>query len=68
MVLPLLILLFAHLLPLNAQCRLENRAFTSGEEIQYDLYFNYGILNARAGKGALSVTDANYRGRMRTKW
>jgi len=62
-VLPLLILLFVHLLPLNAQCRLENRAFTSGEEIQYDLYFNYGILNARAGKGSLSVTDANYRGK-----
>ena len=41
----LLILLAVHLLPLNAQCNLENRAFVSGEEIQYDLYFNYGILN-----------------------
>lgn len=39
-----------------------NTAFISGEEIGYDLYFNYGIINARAGKGSLSVTDANYRG------
>lgn len=47
---------------LNAQCRMTNRAFASGEEIQYDLYFNFGIVNARAGSGSLSVTDANYRG------
>lgn len=47
---------------LNAQCRMTNHAFASGEEIQYDLYFNFGIVNARAGSGSLSVTDANYRG------
>lgn len=58
----LLMLLAVHLFPLNAQCNLENKAFVSGEEIQYDLYFNYGILSARAGKGSLTVSDANYRG------
>lgn len=47
---------------LDAQCRMTNTAFASGEEIQYDLYFNFGIVNARAGRGSLSVTDANYRG------
>lgn len=57
-----MILLAIHLPPLNAQCSLENTAFASGEEIYYDLYFNYGIFNARAGKGSLSVTDTNYRG------
>jgi hypothetical protein len=61
-VLLLLVLLTVHRPHLNAQCSLENTAFVNGEEIQYDLYFNYGILNARAGKGSLSVTDANYRG------
>ena len=48
--------------PLKGQCKLENSAFKSGERITYDLYFNYGIINARAGKGSLSVSDANYRG------
>ncbi len=47
---------------INAQCKVRNTAFASGEKIQYDLYFNYGIINARAGKGSLSVTEANYRG------
>lgn len=47
---------------LSGQCKLSNNAFKSGEKITYDLYFNYGIINARAGKGSLSITDANYRG------
>lgn len=46
----------------HGQCRVPNNAFASGEKIAYDLYFNYGIINARAGKGSLSVTEANYRG------
>lgn len=60
-ILILLMSLFGFL-QMNAQCKLTNKAFSSGEEIQYDLYFSYGILNARAGKGSLSVTEANYRG------
>lgn len=47
---------------LHAQCRVTNQAFASGEEIKYDLYFNFGIVNARAGSGSLTVSDANYRG------
>jgi len=47
---------------MNGQCKVTNNAFSSGEKISYDLYFNYGIINARAGKGSLSVTEANYRG------
>lgn len=58
----LLLLLTVQLPPLKAQCRMTNKAFASGEKIQYDLYFNLGIVTARAGKGSLSVTDANYRG------
>jgi hypothetical protein len=46
----------------DAQCKITNTAFASGENIQYDLYFNYGIFRARAGSGSLTVTDANYRG------
>lgn len=47
---------------LSAQCGMVNTAFKSGEKISYDLYFKYGILNARAGKGSLSITEANYKG------
>ncbi|WP_298653842.1 DUF3108 domain-containing protein [uncultured Proteiniphilum sp.] len=46
----------------SAQCKLTNTAFASGEDIRYDLYLNFGFLNARAGRGSLSVTEANYRG------
>ena len=53
---------FFSFLPVHGQCEFTNTAFSSGENIQYDLYFNYGILSARAGRGSLSVTEANYRG------
>lgn len=46
----------------QAQCNVKNTAFKSGENIKYDLYFNYGIVNAKAGTGSLSVTESNYRG------
>lgn len=49
-------------LPVNAQCNLKNTAFKSGERVNYDLYFNYGLVRAKAGKGSLSVTEANYKG------
>jgi len=56
------LLSFFSFLPLQGQCEFTNSAFSSGENIQYDLYFNYGILNARAGRGSITVTEANYRG------
>ncbi|MBF6597450.1 MAG: DUF3108 domain-containing protein [Fermentimonas sp.] len=57
----LLILLFIFQ-PSNAQCIINNTAFASGENIEYDLYFNFGLFRARAGKGSLSITESNYRG------
>lgn len=60
-----LIILFAFALSFQwaqAQCKMENTAFKSGEKIQYDLYFNYGIVNKKAGAGSLSITESNYRG------
>lgn len=48
--------------PSNAQCKINNTAFASGENIVYDLYFNFGPIKARAGKGSLSITESNYRG------
>lgn len=57
-----ILLLFFIFQNVSAQCRIQNNAFASGENITYDLYFNFGILNARAGSGSLTITDANYRG------
>jgi hypothetical protein len=50
------------LAPAKAQCKLTNTAFKSGENIQYDLYFDFGLLKARAGRGSMQIMDANYRG------
>lgn len=55
-------LLFLGFQKAEAQCKISNNAFASGEKIQYDLYFNFGIFRARAGSGSLTVTEANYRG------
>lgn len=46
----------------NAQCKVKNTAFSSGEQVNYDLYMNIAFFTARAGKGSLTVTEANYRG------
>ncbi|HBG42785.1 MAG TPA: DUF3108 domain-containing protein [Porphyromonadaceae bacterium] len=47
---------------LPAQCKVVNKAFKSGEHIRYDLYFNYGLIKAKAGEGSLVISDANYKG------
>ncbi|MCE5205009.1 MAG: DUF3108 domain-containing protein [Porphyromonadaceae bacterium] len=61
-ILSIIIFSYTGLLPANAQCKINNTAFQSGENIQYDLYFDFGILSARAGRGSMQTTGANYRG------
>lgn len=46
-----------------AQCEKENIAFQSGEKITYDLYFKYGVINAKAGIGTLNTTTTNLNGK-----
>ncbi len=46
----------------EAQCKIENNAFATGENIAYDLYFNMGILSAKAGSGSLNTSMVNYNG------
>ena len=46
----------------SAQCVLQNHALSGGETILYDLYFNFGIIQKRAGKGTFSTVEANYKG------
>nr|WP_129730594.1 DUF3108 domain-containing protein [Parabacteroides goldsteinii] len=37
--------------------------FKAGEEVQYELYFKWGLLMPRAGQATLSVHDAHYEGK-----
>lgn len=46
-----------------SQCKVTNNAFQSGEKLSYDLYFKYGLINARAGSGTLTTTSANLDGK-----
>ena len=62
LILSAILFFFLPLAPAKAQCKLTNTAFKSGENIQYDLYFDFGLLKARAGRGSMQIMDANYRG------
>ena len=46
----------------SAQCKIMNNSFKDGESITYDLYFNYGIVKAKAGVGSLKTDMVNYKG------
>ena len=45
---------------LSAQTPLKNNAFKAGEELTYDLYYKYGILNMKGGKATLNTEATNY--------
>lgn len=45
----------------NAQCQVENKSFQSGEFLEFDLHFKYGILYVKAGTSTLSVRNARYK-------
>jgi hypothetical protein len=44
------------------QCNVVNTAFQAGENIQYNLYFNKGIVRIRSGRGSLVIENTNFRG------
>ena len=45
----------------TAQCTAKNEAFLDGEEVTYDLYFNWKFLWKKVGKAVLSTTHTTYR-------
>lgn len=65
----LLFMIFAFIsvlnwMPLSSQnCKIYNDVFQGGEELNYDLYFKYGILYTKAGNSKLSVTNTTYGGK-----
>ncbi len=46
-----IVLIVSAFLSLNAkaQCKINNTFFQAGEELTYDLYFKYGLINTKAG-------------------
>lgn len=58
----LILLLCLSSLSLTAQCPRDNNFFQPGEELNYDMYFNYGIIRSKAGSSSLKLTAADYNG------
>lgn len=48
---------------INAQCPVENNHFQAGEELTYDLYFKYGLINTKAGLSTLRTIQERYNNR-----
>ncbi len=56
-------LLFAcQLQSIQAQCPAENKAFKHGEQLDYTLYFNWGIIWIKCGSASFTTRDAYYKG------
>lgn len=47
---------------LNAQCKVENIYFKAGEELTYDMYFKYGLINTKAGKSSMIISGEKFEG------
>ncbi len=59
-----LVLLLAVLsLPLHAQCGVENTAFSAGEQVSYELYFNWGIIAKKVGTASFNISSTTYNGK-----
>lgn len=46
----------------SAQCPLVNSAFQAGEDLHYQLYFNWKFIWLKAGTANLNISDATYQG------
>lgn len=59
----LVLLLAVFQLPLHAQCDVENTAFSAGEQVCYELYFNWGIISKKVGTASFSISSTTYNGK-----
>lgn len=57
-----LILMFT-LLPISAQCPVNNNAFKSGEFLKYNLYYNWKFVWVKAGTASMSTVLSRYHGK-----
>lgn len=56
------IYLFVFSLEVSAQCTIENTAFSDGESLTYDLYYNWKFIWVRAGLAYFNTTKITYKG------
>lgn len=54
-------LLFAAAMPARAQCTAKNEAFQSGEQVVYDLYFNWKFIWKKVGLASLTTFSSSYQ-------
>lgn len=47
----------------QTQCKVENQCFQAGEEMTYDLYFKWGLVNTKAGVSTLKTSSEKYSGK-----
>lgn len=47
----------------TAQCKINNTFFQAGEEMTFDLYFKWGLVNTKAGISTLKTVSQNYNGK-----
>lgn len=47
---------------LHAQCSMENTAFVAGENLEYQLYFNWKFIWIKAGTANLNISQTKYGG------
>ena len=58
----LLLFLASMAAPLLAQCPLQNTAFQAGENLEYQLYFNWKFIWIKAGTANLNISQRKYNG------
>ena len=49
--------------PLRAQCSTENTAFLPGEELNYDLFFNWKFIWVSAGTATMNIKETKWEGK-----
>lgn len=59
----LLLFLAAVSLTSPAQCAMKNTAFKAGEQLSYNLYFNWKFVWYKVGKANMSVSNSRYDGK-----
>jgi hypothetical protein len=55
-----LIVLVLFSLDAGAQCKMNNTFFRAGEELTYDLYYKYGLINTKAGISSLKTVAEKF--------
>ena len=47
----------------QAQCNVSNTFFQAGEQLNFDLYLKYGLINTKAGTTTLNIASDKYNGK-----